>query len=328
MILPASYLSSVILMCITMLCWGSWANMTKLDPKWRFELFYWDYAIGVFLLSLVFALTLGSLGTSGPSFFENLASLKIADPFKALASGAIFNIANILLVAAIALSGMSIAFPIAIGIAVVIGTTLSYWVSSVGNPILIFLGILFIVIAIILVAIAYRRKDLQEKGSAHASKKGILISITSGILMSFFYPLLADSIQDNGSLTPYTGVFFLSVGILICTLLINPILMRKPIIGEPLPLKAYFQGHIKQHMMGLIAGIIWSVGTAFNIIASTNAGPAIAFAMGQGATLVAAIWGVFVWKEFSNVKRVFFLLFLVFLCYLLGLFSIGLARVF
>jgi glucose uptake protein len=328
MILPQSYSSAIVLMCITMLCWGSWANMTKIDKNWRFELFYWDYSLGVFALAVVFALTLGNLGPTLPSFFDNLVCLRILDLLKAITSGIIFNIANILLVAAIALAGMSIAFPLAIGIAVVIGTSLSYWVSSIGNPYLLILGILLIVTAIILVAITYRKKDRQEKGSFQASKKGIIISVISGILMSFFYPILADSIHGNGSLTPYTGFFFLSIGILICTAIVNPILMKHPILGKPISMKMYFQASTKQHLMGIMGGIIWGIGTSFNIIASTNAGPAIAFAMGQGATLIAAIWGVFVWKEFSKVKRVFFLLFLVFICYLLGLISIGLAKIF
>lgn len=328
MILPHSYSSSIILMCITMLCWGSWANMTKVNKNWRFELFYWDYSLGVFALALVFALTLGNLGPTLPSFFDNLVSLRSLDLLKAIGSGIVFNIANILLVAAIALAGMSIAFPLAIGIAVVIGTCLSYWVSAIGNPYLLFLGILLIVTAIILVALTYRKKDRQEKGAFQTSKKGILISVISGILMSFFYPILADSIHGSGSLTPYTGVFFLSIGILICTAIVNPILMKHPLLGKPVSMKIYFQASPKQHLIGIAAGIIWGIGTSFNIIASKNAGPAIAFAMGQGATLIAAIWGVFVWKEFSRVKGVFFLLFLVFLCYLLGLLSIGLAKLF
>ncbi|MCH9632253.1 MAG: L-rhamnose-proton symporter [Chlamydiae bacterium] len=326
MYLPQSYLVAVVLMFITMLCWGSWANTAKMDKSWRFELFYWDYSIGVFLGALVFAWTLGSLGDSGPSFWANLKSINFIDLLKALISGIIFNIANILLVAAITIAGMSVAFPIGIGIALVVGTFLSYLISAKGNPFFLFLGILLVLVAIILTALAYKKKEKQEKSGVSSTKKGLTLSIFSGILMSFFYPILADSIQASSSLTPYSGIFFFAVGLLICNLVVNYTLMKKPFSGAPLDKSAYFSGSVKQHSIGVFGGLIWCTGLSLNIIASTNAGPAIAYAFGQGATLIAAIWGVFVWKEFWQVKRVFLLLLLMFLCYLSGLVSIGLAN--
>ncbi len=328
MYLPQSYFIAVLLMFISMICWGSWANTTKMDKGWRFELFYWDYSVGVFLTSLLFAFSLGSLGAIEPSFLKGFSSFSQENAAKAFASGAVFNLANICLVAAISIAGMAVAFPVAVGISLVVGTTLSYFISQKGSFLLLLLGIVLILIAIVLAAAAYKRKDLQEKKELRTSKKGLILSVVSGILMSFFYPILADSIQGEGALTPYVGIFFFAVGVLICTVVINYALMRKPILGKPIFMSAYFQGSFKQHLIGLFGGFIWCVGFSFNVIASTNAGPAIAYALGQGATLVAAIWGVFVWKEFYNVKRVFLLLLLMFICYLLGLASIGLAKLF
>ncbi len=308
-----------------MLCWGSWANATKMDKNWRFELFYWDFSIGVILTSLIFAWTLGSLGDSGPAFWNNLIHAHFSDIGKALVSGVIFNIANILLVAAISIAGMSVAFPVGIGIALVVGTILSYLVSAKGNPFFLFIGILLVLFAIVLTAVAYSKKEEQEKGG-DVSTKGLILSIVSGVLMSFFYPILADSINVRSSLTPYTAVFFFAVGLFVCNLVANYYVMRKPFSGDALSMQSYFSGSTKQHLIGTFGGLIWCSGLSLNIIASTNAGPAIAYAFGQGATLIAVIWGVFVWKEFSHVKNVFSLLAFMFLCYLSGLVSIGIAN--
>ncbi|MCH9633888.1 MAG: hypothetical protein S4CHLAM7_06220 [Chlamydiae bacterium] len=314
-------------MFVTMLAWGSWANTTKLDKNWRFELYYWDYSFGVLLTAFIIAITLGSFGSSGPSFFQNISQLAWGgEAFKAFLSGIIFNGANLLLVAAITMAGMSVAFPIGIGIALVLGTFFSYLIVSQGNIFFLFLGILFVLLAIFLAAKAYRKKEAQENPGSHTTKKGILISVLSGILMSFFYPILASSIKQGSSLSPYSAVFFFGIGVVFCTLIFNPILMKKPIFGQPLSMNLYFQGTAKQHFIGLLGGIIWCIGLSFNIIASTNAGPAIAYAFGQGATLIAAIWGVFIWKEFAKVRAVFALLFGMFLFYVLGLVSIGIAK--
>ncbi len=326
MYLPQSYLVAVLFMFITMLCWGSWANAAKLDNKWRFELFYWDYSLGVLLTSLLFALTLGLFGESGQPFVENIFQADYLMIGKALLGGVIFNIANILLVAAISIAGMSVAFPIGIGIALVAGTLLSYLVTPKGNLSILVIGVLFILLAVIFDAVAYKKKAKFEKIVTHPPKKGIIISIISGILMSLFYPLVADSMQGHLSLTPYSAIFFFAVGLFVSNWLINYIFMKNPISGPKLTIRDYFQGSTRQHLIGILGGFIWCVGMSFNVIAATNAGPAIAYAFGQGATLIAAIWGVFVWREFAHAKKVYLLLLFMFISYLIGLLFIGFAR--
>src|SRR5665811_2135964 len=133
-----------ILFCvITMLGWGSWANTQKLagKEKWQFQLFYWDYAIGVFLFSLVFAHTLGSFGTAGASTAENLHAADVGFILPALISGVLFNLSNILLVVGIDAAGMSVAFPVGVGLALVLGTAVSYIQNPKGQPVLIFSGL-------------------------------------------------------------------------------------------------------------------------------------------------------------------------------------------
>jgi glucose uptake protein len=298
--------STAILFCfITMLCWGSWANTQKLaSGSWRFELFYWDYVIGIFIFSLLSALTLGSIGEQGRSFVNDLAQADRHNVISALTGGIIFNAANILLVAAISIAGMAVAFPVGIGLALILGVVVNYFAAEKGNPVLLFTGVFLIAIAIVVNAIAYRKKDPANKKT---SAKGILLALAGGLLMSFFYRFIAAAMDlDNfenpaaGKMTPYTAVFIFSTGILISNFLFNTLLIRKPFAGSPTSYKAYFKGKFTTHLTGILGGLIWGLGNSFNLIAAGKAGPAISYGLGQGATLVAALWGVFVWKEFKN----------------------------
>ena len=326
MYLPESYSIAVLFMFITMFCWGSWANTQKLAKGWRFELFYWDYVFGILLTSLVFGLTLGSTGTHGLAFWESLSQADTSNITSAILGGVIFNAGNILLVAAIALAGMAVAFPVAIGIALVLGTSLSYLISPQGGSALLPIGIAFVLAAIVLDATVY--KKAMATSSEHGDgKKGLIVSVISGILIGLFYPLVARSMEGPASLTPYTGLFIFSIGILISNFVFNTIVMKKPVEGAPVSYADYFKGSVKEHLVGILGGLIWCVGMALNLIAAQQAGPAIAYAFGQGATLVAAIWGVFIWREFAGVKGVSGLITAMFFCYVAGISLIGMARV-
>ena len=308
MFIIESYSVAVIFCFITMLCWGSWANTQKLAEKtWRFELFYWDYVIGILLFSLISAFTLGSMGEQGRSFIDDLKQADAGNIGSALLGGVIFNAANILIVAAIAIAGMSVAFPVGIGIALLLGVLINYLTAQKGNAVLLFSGVVLVAVAIILNAIAYKRKS---RGAGKVSSKGIFLAIVGGILMSFFYRFIAASMDlENfhqpavGKMTPYTAVFIFSLGIFLSNFLFNTILIKKPFTGEPTSYAAYFNGNFKTHLVGILGGIIWGIGNSFNLIAAGKAGPAISYGLGQGATLVAAFWGVFIWKEFKNSPK-------------------------
>jgi len=325
-----SYLPAVLLCIVTMLCWGSWANTQKLAGRhWRFELFYWDYALGVLILSIVFGLTLGSIGDQGRSFFADIAQAESPNIVSAMLGGVVFNISNILLVAAIAIGGMALAFPVGVGLALVIGVVKNYLVNPVGDPAVLFPGVAVVVVAIILDAVAYRRLG----STAASGAKGLLLSVAAGVLMGFFYPMVAASMATDfaspeaGKLTPYTAVFFFSIGVFLSNFVFNTLVMKFPFTGEPVPLRDYFKGSLGVHLTGMLGGIIWNIGMSFSIIASGQAGFAISYGLGQGATMVAALWGVFVWKEFAEApKGTGKLLFLMFLSYVLGLSLIVYAR--
>lgn len=324
MFIVGSYTLAVVLCFITMLCWGSWANTQKIAAKsWRFELFYWDYVLGILLFSLILGFTLGSSGTQGMGFVENLRHAESASIISAMAGGVIFNLANILIVAAISIAGMSVAFPIGIGIALVLGVIINYIGMPQGNPLWLFGGVTLVGLAIVIDALAYKRKaaDIQK-----APTKGIIISIVGGVLMAMFYRFVASSMAKSmetpeaGLLTPYSALFIFSTGILISNFLFNTILMRKPFEGDPISYAQYFKGGLKEHLTGILGGMIWCVGMSLSIIAAGKAGFAISYGLGQGATLIAALWGVFIWKEFKNApKSVNALLTLMFILFTAGL---------
>jgi len=318
-----------VLMCvITMICWGSWANTQKLATKeWRFQLFYWDYAIGVFLLALILAFTMGSTGTAGRSFIPDLKQADVKWLGYAFLGGVIFNLSNILLVAAIDIAGLAVAFPVGVGLALVLGVITTYFARPEGNVPMLAIGVACVMVAIILDAIAYAR---LASGKQKAPVKGIVTSVAAGLLMGFFYSFVAQSMGavdpatkavEAGKLTPYTAIVLFSLGLLVSNFLWNSIMMAKPLTGEPVPFGDYFtKGNARLHMVGILGGMIWNLGMSFSIIASTAAGAALSYGLGQGATMIGAIWGVLIWKEFkgapAGTNR---LLGGMFLFYLIGL---------
>ncbi len=305
MLVVESYPLAVALCVVTMLCWGSWANTQKLaSQQWPFQLFYWDYSIGVLLLTLAFAFTIGSTGEEGRSFLPDISQAGGDAITKALMGGAIFNLANILLVVAIDIAGMAVAFPIGIGLALVIGVVANYLAAPIGDAVILFIGVALISVAILIDAMIYRR---LPRDAEHSVGKGLGISIVAGIAMGFFYRFVAASISGDfanpeaGLMTPYSASVVFAVGLLLSNAVFLVPLMYKPISGERAPMGDYFSnGNTRLHLVGILGGSIWSVGFCFSIIAAGSAGYAISYGLGQGATMVAAFWGVFIWKEFKD----------------------------
>lgn len=330
MFIVQSYPLAVALCVVTMLCWGSWANTQKLASReWRFQLFYWDYAVGVLLLALILGHTLGSTGQFGRPLSADLHQAASRWLTSAFLGGVIFNLSNILLVAAIDIAGMAVAFPVGVGLALVLGVLTTYLSTHEGNPPMLAAGVGCVALAIVLDALAYRR---LSSGASGASAKGIILSVAAGALMGLFYKYVAQSmgrieshgaslVLEAGKLSPYSAVVVFSAGVLVSNFAWNSAIMLRPFSGEPVPFMDYFRkGSLRLHAVGILGGMIWSAGMALNIIASTRAGAALSYGLGQGATLVGALWGVFVWKEFKGApKGTGGLLAAMFLFYVLGL---------
>ena len=308
MLVVESYALAVMMCFVTMLCWGSWANTQKLASEdWQFQLFYWDYSLGVLLLTRVLAFTIGSIGDEGRSFLADISQASPDALVSALLGGAVFNLANILLVVAIDIAGLAVAFPVGIGLALVIGVVTNYLATPVGDALLLFLGVGLVTLAIVVDAVIYRR--LPSDGSQSVGK-GLGISIIAGISMGFFYRFVAASMSmdfanpEPGLMTPYSAGVVFSVGLLVSNLVFLVPLMYKPVSGEVAPMGDYFsKGDTRLHLVGILGGAIWALGFSFNIIAAGAAGYAISYGLGQGATMVAAAWGVFIWKEFKDAPE-------------------------
>ncbi len=320
---------AIFLCIVTMMGWGSWANTQKLAGKedWPFELYYWDYAIGVFLTGIVFALTLGSFGESGMGAVANLGQAAGGQIGDALLSGALFNLSNILLVVAIDAAGMSLAFPVGVGLALVIGTLRSYLQEPKGEPTLIFAGVALIVVAMIMSALAYSK---LPPVAGRRLGRGLVFAVIAGCLMGSFYPMLIQAVSPGfgsaaiqpGYLTPYTALLYFGLGLLLSNFIVNTVFMK----AGGRTYARYFRGGPKLHSLGVLGGLIWMVALGLNVIAAGVAGPAISYALGQGATLVAAIWGVLIWREFKGApKSAMPFIVLMFLGYTCGLTLIGVA---
>lgn len=308
MFIVQDYSLAILFCVVTMLCWGSWGNTQKLVSRtWRYEFFYWDYVIGVLLFSIFSAFTLGSFGSEGQGFLFNLAQADMGSLGSAFVGGIVFNAANILLSAAIAICGMSVAFPVGIGLALVLGVLVNYFGAAKGEPLYIFIGVALITVAILLNGFAYKKALV---GSKKVSGKGIFISIAAGVIMAFFYRFVAASMDlgnfaepSPGKLTPYTAVFIFSLGVFISNFLFNTIAMKRPVEGGPVSISGYFKGNAKTHLVGMLGGVIWCIGQSFSMIASEKAGAAISYGLGQGTTLVSALWGILIWHEFRGAPR-------------------------
>jgi glucose uptake protein len=316
-----------------MICWGSWANTQKMAQKnWRFELYYWDKITGILAMALLAALTLGSLGSSGRTFITDLQQADTTSIFYAMAGGALWNAGNLLLVAAIATAGMSVAFPIGGGIAWILGIVVNYVVVLMAGkvpsikPELLWFGVVLIILAIFLSGKSYQRlAKKQEK----TPLRGILLSVFGGLFIAFFYGFVVKSLDSNfvdggtGTLTPYTAIVFFSFGVIICTILFYLFFMRPLKVGIPGSFKEYFSGSLKTHAAGWLGGLIWCFGMVSSFMAVGAANPAIAYALSNAAPVVAILWGVFVWKEFREAPRgTNNLLIIMFLLYIIGLFLI------
>ena len=312
MFIVNSYLLAVILCFVTMLCWGSWGNTQKLAAKsWRYELFYWDYVIGMLVFSLLVAFTAGSIGAEGRPFLQDLGQADWSSIGWVLLGAVVFNVSNVLLSASTSIAGLSVAFPLGVGLALVVGVlnNLIFHPKADTNVALLILGVALVVVAIVCNGIASGKVD-NEQRDPKQNRKGIILAVLAGLIMSFFSALVYNGVDINnfqnpaaGMLTPYTGMFIFAVGVLLSNFVINTIVMKKPFVGEPVTYAQYFKGNAKTHLVGMLGGAIWCLGTVLNYMCAGKAGAAVSYALGQGAPMIAAIWGVFIWKEFKGAKK-------------------------
>jgi glucose uptake protein len=324
MFVPHTFIVALIMMITSAVCWGSWANTYKGVRRYRFELFYWDYAVGIFLISLVLAFTMGSTANDSTSFLANVHSADNSNIASTMFAGVIFNLANLLLVAAIDMAGLAIAFPISIGIALVVGVVSSYILQPQGNAGLLAAGVVCALIAVILDGKAYGSLPTANR---ELTKKSIVTCVVSGILMGIWAPFVTHSMTRGNTLGPYSVAVFLTLGALLSCLIWNTYFMKHPLVGQPVNFSEFFRGPTSGHLLGLLGGGIWGTGTVFNLVAANFTGVAISYAIGQSAPMVAALWGVLAWKEFRGANRkAYAYLACMFVFYLLSILVISYAN--
>ena len=324
MVLVQNYTLAVILCAVAMICWGSWQNTQNLiGREWRFEHYYWDFSVGILLFALLMAFTFGSMGSQGRSFIPDLRQADAANLLSAAVGGIIWNAGTLLLVAAISVAGMSVAFPIGGGIGWTLGILINYIGKPEGNPLFLFTGTAFIILAILLSMQSYKKLASHQQ---KPTLKGIMLSVAAGLCIAFFYRFVASSLAtdfspaDDGKISSYTAVVLFSVGALVCTAILNPFFMAHPVQGETVKMEAWVRGDARTHLLGMLGGAIWCLGNSVSFMAVGAASPAISYGLSNSAPVVAALWGIFVWKEFRDAPRgTTLLLSLMFACYLAGL---------
>lgn len=315
MFLPNSYTVALVMMLLGMFCWGSWPNTFKLTRNWRFELFYWDYAVGIFITSVVLGLTLGT--SFGPrTYIEDLIQADRSALLFAFLAGVLWNFGNILLTAGVALVGLAVAFPVSIGMALVVGVIGSYLVTPRGNPLLLFSGVALVFVAVVVNSMAYRA---AASSRPKVSRAGLYVCIAAGVLFSGFAPLLAKAFSAPQPLGPYGVISLFTLGGILSTFPIMGYFMRHPLEGTPVSFGDYRQGSLTYHAAGLLGGVIWTLGMTLVFVPQNMVGTALAYGIGQSSPLVAALWGVFIWHEFRGApKKSHALVVLMFFLYLGG----------
>jgi glucose uptake protein len=337
MILPHTEGSLIFLMIICMLCWGSWAFGYKLARNYRFELFYFDFALGLGLLAVICAFTVGSLGFDGFSFTDDLLNARRQSWLYAFLAAIIFNFGNMLMLAAVAVAGMAVAFPVAFGMAMVVGVWLEFLGRPGANATILLGGTLLILISVILNSSAYshlmvlRHEALARAGKAKSTRrpnstKGIILAVVGGLVVGTVGPLLLRAQDPDIGVGPYALLFLFAAGVFVSTFVFNLFFMNLPVEGEPLEIGDYLKTPLRNHLLGWGSGAIWGIGALASFLATTPKGDArlgapLAPLLEQAAPIIAALCGLLVWKEFkggdTRVKA--------FAAVVLVLFALGLA---
>jgi glucose uptake protein len=326
-LLPLTYTQAMVCLAVSMLLWGSWANLQRMARKWRYELFYWDFSIGFFVAALVAAFTLGSLNSQELTFQDNLAIASYHKIGFGLAAGLAINLANLLFVAALSVAPISVVFPIGLGVGLIIEVGWTLFPPQ-GSLLLPLGGAVVVLGAVIVNAFTYGTY-LQEQRSPDkpltpdpripASKpppaaKGVALSLLSGIFIGMASPLLSLARTGEDGLAAYAAALMIGISTLVSTVAFSPFFMVFAVHGAPVRVAAYFKGAPAQHLFGLLAGGLWCGGLIASFasggtLAAVQAGPVATRGFASGAVVLAAACGWLFWKEFnSSSYRVRFLL--------------------
>lgn len=344
MTLPTTYLAGILLLILSMLCWGSWANTQKLG-KWRFELYSYDLSVGVVICAAILAFTLGSLNSSELTFQENFLIVSYRKMAYCVGGGMVFNLANLLLLGAMSIGGLAVAFPVSLGVAAIVSAVWNFALNPQGNAILILGGAVLVAAAIMVNVFAYTTHvDLQAEESKKAAlqidprakrtkprikpagpARAVTLSVMSGILMGIFSPVMNAGREGDNGVGPYGMALLFAAGMLVSTFLYTPFFLNFPVSGAPIQFFDYFKGTARQHLLGVVGGGLLALGAAAGFVgaatpASVKIGPAFGDTALHAGAVVAALWGLLAWHEFKGgSERIRMLLAVMLVLYLAGL---------
>ncbi len=308
-------------LAVAMLCWGSWANLQRMTGKWRYELFYWDFSLGVFLVALLAAFTLGSMNSKELTFQELLLISSYHKIAFGLAAGLVLNLANLLMVAALSVAPLSVVFPVSLGVGLVVGVGWSLFPIE-GSLLLPLGGAAAVLVAVVVSAFTYGTYVEQQRMvkkpltpdprtptpkalAAPTAAKGVALSVISGLAMGMAAPLLASSTVGEDGLSTYAAGLFVAIATLVSTVVFSPFFLAFAVHGSPVELRAYFKGSGRQHLLGLLAGGLWISGLIASLAsggtgATVQAGPVATKAFAEGSVVLASLWGWLAWREFAG----------------------------
>ena len=351
MILPTTFEAGVLLLVLSMLCWGSWAATYKLAGKWRFELYYYDLSAGIALGAAAAAFTFGSLNSSELTFQDNLLIASYRKMAFALGAGLVFNLGNLLLAGAVSITGLSVAFPVCLGTAVIATAIREFALNPQGSMALMLGGAVLVAGAIVVDAYAHvthvdaqaeeakkaaLQIDPRSKPSKHKVKppgpaRAIVLSVIGGLLVAASHPLLNEGRLGDNGLGPYGTMLLLAAGMLVSTFLYAPFFVNFPVAGEPIQSSAYFKGTARQHLLGLLGGVLVAVAGAAGLTGVTvptlaKIGPILTSLPLHAGAILAAVWGLLAWREFKGAQeRARMLLWVALVLYLAGLGMVAIA---
>jgi glucose uptake protein len=316
MILPQTYAATMFLIILSLLCLGIWVSTFKLAGRWRFELFYFDFAFGLLITSIILAFTVGNLGYDGFNFLDDLQHAGKRQWLYCFAAGIIFNFGNLLLMAAVSVAGTVLAFPTGMGVGLILSTVLTFVTARTGNGTMMLLGGGLVLGSILVNSMSYRMVSVQRHeeqaraGKAKSTRrpssaKGIILSLVSGLLLGSFWPLLDKARQGELGLGPYAIGAIFAFGIFFSTFVFNIFFMNLPVEGDPVDIGGYFSARAKQHIWGLLGGVIWCSGTIAGMVALATpevqqGNPGLRAVLAQAAPLLTALLGIFVWRELKG----------------------------
>ena len=307
MLLPTSHQTALLLLLLSLTCLGSWPNFLKLADC-RFELFYFDFTIGALALAAAAALTLGTFG-SELSFNDRIAVAGLRSQAFVITGGFLFNIGNMLLVAAISLVGMAVSVPMAVGVALIVAGATN---SQGANLLLTVGGTLFLLGSVVSAAVAARKlnpgKSKSGRARANRATSGTALAVFGGVLIGGSSPLTEAGLWGDLGLGAYAGLLMFCFGLALSTAVFSLFFMNIGIEGGRVTFRTYLRGRASQHALGISGGVVWALGTLAALLAQSVPSPVMPGSPAitlftQGAALVTLGWGLVAWREFASSKK-------------------------